>query len=76
MAAVEFHRIDKARNMRRFYRLSIEPDLFGGVLLMKAWGRIGTRGRVTAERHEGEAPALAALEKQAGCKRRRGYGDL
>lgn len=71
--ALELRRIDPARNMCRFYRLSIQPDLFGGVLLMKGWGRIGTRGRVTAERHDGEAPALAALQKQADRKRRRGY---
>jgi hypothetical protein len=40
MNAVHLRRIDPARNMRRFYRLDIQPDLFGGVLLVK-WGRIG-----------------------------------
>jgi DNA invertase Pin-like site-specific DNA recombinase len=25
--------------MHRFYRLDVQPDLFGGVLLMKEWGR-------------------------------------
>jgi predicted DNA-binding WGR domain protein len=35
MTAVELRRIDPAQNMRRFYRLDIQPDLFGGVLLMK-----------------------------------------
>jgi predicted DNA-binding WGR domain protein len=33
-------RVDDARNMRRFYRLDVQPDLFGGVLLVKQWGRI------------------------------------
>ena len=51
MSAVHLRRIDEARNMRRFYRLDIEPDLFGGALLMKTWGRIGARGRVMAERY-------------------------
>jgi len=37
MSAVHLRRIDEARNMRRFYRLDIEPDLFGGALLMKTW---------------------------------------
>jgi predicted DNA-binding WGR domain protein len=73
MSGVYLRRIDPARNMRRFYQLDIEPDLFGGVMLMKAWGRIGARGRVTAERFESEAPALAALQKQADRKQRRGY---
>jgi predicted DNA-binding WGR domain protein len=29
MTAVTLHRIDPARNMRRFYRLDLQPDLFG-----------------------------------------------
>ncbi len=70
---VHLCRVDPARNMRRFYRLDIEPDLFGGVLLMKEWGRIGARGRMVAERYDSAAPALAALQKQAERKRRRGY---
>jgi predicted DNA-binding WGR domain protein len=45
MSALELYRIDLERNMRRFYRLGIDPDLFGGVLLMKEWGRIGARAR-------------------------------
>ena len=48
MTAVELHRIDGARNMRRFYRLDMQPDLFGGVLLVRQWGRIGARGRIVA----------------------------
>jgi predicted DNA-binding WGR domain protein len=31
--------------MRRFYRLDVQPDLFGGVLLVKEWGRIGAHAR-------------------------------
>ena len=49
------------------------PIFSGGVLLMKQWGRIGTQGRVVAERYNDEAPALAALQRQAERKRRRGY---
>ncbi len=47
MCALTLHRIDAARNMARFYRLDIQPNLFGGVSLMKEWGRIGSRGRIT-----------------------------
>jgi predicted DNA-binding WGR domain protein len=32
MNTVELHRIDDAQNMRRFYRLDMQPDLFGGVM--------------------------------------------
>ena len=69
---VELRSTGRPRNMRRFYRLDIAPDLFGGFLLLKQWGRIGAGGRIMAERYEGEAPALAALRQQAERKRRRG----
>ncbi len=59
--------------MRRFYRLDVQPDLFGGFLLLKQWGRIGAGGRIMAERYDAEAPALDALQRQAERKRRRGY---
>ena len=55
MKALHLRRIDPSRNMRRFYRLDMQPDLFGGVLLMKEWGRIGARGRIMAERYDSEA---------------------
>ncbi len=72
---VELHRIDPAKNMRRFYRLDIAPDLFGGFLLLRQWGRIGAGGRIKAERYDAEAPALDALRRQAERKRRRGYSS-
>ena len=49
MSAVHLRRIDPKRNMRRFYRLDVQPDLFGGVLLFKEWERIGARGRMVTE---------------------------
>lgn len=77
MTAVELCRIDPSRNMRRFYRLGIELDLFGGFRLVRQWGRIGGRGgRSAFEHYDTEALALTALEQQAARKRRRGYlGD-
>jgi predicted DNA-binding WGR domain protein len=62
--SVHLHRIDAARNMRRFCRLDIQPDLFGLVLLTKQWGRVGTQGRELA---------VVALQRQADRKRQRGY---
>jgi len=41
---VELRRIDPTRNMRRFYRLDGQPDLFGGVLLVKEWDASARRG--------------------------------
>ena len=76
MTAVHLRRVDPAQNMSRFYRIEIEPDLFGGVRLVKAWGRIGTEGRSVAEFHDNEALAADAMQRHAERKRRRGYGDF
>ena len=62
--------------MSRFYRLDMQPDLFGGVLLVKQWGRFGARGRAVAEHYDSDALAPDALQRQAECKRRGGYTDI
>lgn len=67
-------RIDPAQNMRRFYRLTVQHDLFGGVSLIRIWGRIGTRGRQIVDIHADEGRAINALMALAQQKRRRGYG--
>jgi len=70
---IELRRIDPAKNMHRFYRLDTQPDLFGGVFLVKQWGRIGAAGQTMAERFEDETAASAALLRQQTTKTRRGY---
>jgi WGR domain len=52
MNALHLRRTDPARNMCRFYRLDIQPDLFGRVLLTKQWGRVGTQGRMMIESYD------------------------
>lgn len=49
---VQMRRIDPARNMRRFYRLSVQRDLFGRASLVREWGRIGFRGQMMVETTE------------------------
>lgn len=71
--ALDLKRIDPSLNMRRFYRMSVQPDLFGGVSLVREWGRIGFRGQMLVEQHENEGRAVAALVKLAAVKMRRGY---
>lgn len=70
---MQMRRIDNARNMRRFYRMSIQPDLFGGASLIREWGRIGARGQMLIEQHPDEGHAVTALMKLAAVKKRRGY---
>jgi len=38
MHDVTLYRIDAAENKWRFYRLDLQPDLFGSWLLVKEWG--------------------------------------
>ena len=58
---LELRRIDPAQNMKRFYHMQVQPDLFGGTSLISEWGRIGYRGRVLVEHHADEGQAITAL---------------
>lgn len=66
-------RIRPERNERRFYRMEVVSDLFGTVLLLRRWGRIGTDGRLRGDPYPDEAAAFAALGAMGERKRRRGY---
>ncbi len=70
------HRRNPEEGIARFYSLMIERDLFGRVVLVRNWGRIGTNGRELVEEFAGEIEAGQALEVVAQAKRRRGYRDL
>ena len=37
-------RVDRTKNMARYYVLSVEPTLFGESSLVRRWGRIGGAG--------------------------------
>jgi len=71
MRAMRLSRIDLARNMRRFYRLDVQADLFGGFAVVKEWGRIGARGRMVGESYATKALGDAAMQRQAERERRR-----
>jgi predicted DNA-binding WGR domain protein len=46
MSATTLYRIDADKNMRRFYRLDVQADLFGAWCFIREWGRIGKSGQV------------------------------
>lgn len=72
---VHLRRIDAEQNMRRFYRISMQPGLFGDVALIREWGRIGTRGQSKEEWFENEAAAQHAGDTLTKQKQRRGYAS-
>ncbi|WP_141340307.1 WGR domain-containing protein [Bradyrhizobium sp. USDA 3458] len=70
---VHLRRVDAARNMRRFYLLSLQPTLFGGVAVVRNWGRIGTSGQTMMQTFDDSARAGEAFDRLERTKRRRGY---
>ncbi|MFT3688970.1 WGR domain-containing protein [Paenirhodobacter sp.] len=73
--AVVLTRRDAQRNMARFYAVEVQEDLFGGGVLVRRWGRIGTQGRECRQwfalRGAAEAECALWLHRKA----RRGYID-
>ena len=66
-------RHDPARNMARYYVLSIEPSLFGDTALVRQWGRQGRNGRQRIDLFRERAHAVETLEAWFARKIRRGY---
>lgn len=66
-------RVDPARNMARFYTLSIEPTLFGTPRLLRRWGRIGTSGRAMVHDFEREEEAVELFLALLRERRAHGY---
>lgn len=75
-SAISLERIDGRRNMARFYQLSVEIDLFGHVVSVRRWGRIGSHGRQVKSLQRSVAAALSEVQRRADEKRRRGYHDV
>jgi predicted DNA-binding WGR domain protein len=66
-------RIRPEHNERRFYALAVRADLFGNIVLMRNWGRIGTGGSQREDLQCDFTSAAESLERLARKKRRRGY---
>ena len=73
MPVVTLHRIDPSRNMRRFYLLDVQPDLFGAWSVVREWGRIGRPGRVRVDAYPTEAEAAVRMRRRRTHKQGRGY---
>lgn len=60
--------------VRRFYRASVAPTLFGEWVLIREWGRIGSpRGQRAEEWFAMQASAATALARLVAAKLRKGY---
>lgn len=70
---MHLRREDPSRNMRRFYLMAVQRDLFGGASLIREWGRIGSSGQLRIDHHADEGRAVDALADLVTAKRKRGY---
>ena len=66
-------RIDKARNMARYYRLSVVETLFGDWAMVREWGRIGAGGQSREHWCGSREQATTLLEEHQAQRIRRGY---
>jgi predicted DNA-binding WGR domain protein len=73
MPSVTLHRIDLTRNMRRFYQLDVQPDLFGAWGVVREWGRIGRPGRLRVDPYPTAVQAEERMQRHQATKQGRGY---
>ncbi len=66
-------RSDASRNMARYYAMSIEPNLFGDICLLRKWGRIGAKGQMMIHHFGREEEAVRLFLDLLRQKRKRGY---
>lgn len=73
MHSIDLEKCNPHKNLYRFYRMYIVPNLFGEWTLAREWGRIGTRGRSQMDWFETERDAQNAMRHLKAVKSRRGY---
>ncbi len=56
--------------------MTIQPNLFGGLSLVRNWGRIGSAGQMRVDLFHDEKEARAARDLLLTTKMERGYARL
>jgi predicted DNA-binding WGR domain protein len=69
-------RTDAAKNMARYYAMSIDANLFGELCLTRRWGRIGSTGQTLIHHFEREKDAVILFLDLARQKRNHGSSTL
>lgn len=70
---IYLERIDRARNMARYYRLSVVETLFGEYAMVREWGRIGSGAQSREHICSSEDEAERLLERHRTHRIGRGY---
>ena len=71
--AARFVSVDPAEQRFRFYELRLQPTLWGGVALVRAWGRLGAPGRWAAAEYPDREAAGPDVERAVRRRLGRGY---
>jgi len=71
--SIYLERIDSAKNMARYYRLSVAQTLFGEWAMVREWGRIGRGGQCREHWCASAEEATAMLEARKIERMKRGY---
>ncbi len=66
-------RTDPEGAVRRFYLVTVQPDLFGGAALVAETGQVGSPGSTTTRFFPDEGLAVDALSEVAKRKVKQGY---
>lgn len=70
---VLLERVDKSKNMFRFYRVETQPNLFGDHSVVVQWGRIGSQGRVRVNASGSQPFVEKIAARLVNLKIKRGY---
>ena len=70
---IRLERHDMAKNIARYYRMTVTPNLFGEWTLQREWGRIGKGGQVRLDLFATAAEAARALHRLKDAKLNRCY---
>jgi predicted DNA-binding WGR domain protein len=68
-----FVSVEPTKNRARFYELRLQATLWGGMALVRAWGRLGAPGRWKATEYPDRAAATPEVERAVGRRLARGY---
>jgi predicted DNA-binding WGR domain protein len=70
---VRFESVDPARQRFRFYELRWQTTLWGGVAVVRVWGRLGTPGHSRVREYPDRGAAAPDVERAVRRRLRRGY---
>jgi predicted DNA-binding WGR domain protein len=65
--------VDAAKNRFRFYTMTWQPLLWGGGVLLRIWGRLGTKGRSLLTHCEDRPSAQELIDQAVRRRLQRGY---